>query len=452
EPCTAGDVRFTWEFITSGSTAGAWAEGSEPASTHYGRIEEVEVLGKHEVRLYFDGPKPDWFNCFRGSAGLILPEHIFRPVMDRVDYASPESREPTGTGPWRVTEFEDRGDHSEIQFEAIHRDGPNPPFASIGISTGGDAERAARRVLADDEADWADHLDVLGDDRLAELEQDSHGEIIQIPGLAVERLVFNFRDPTSRPDEGPFDFPPEPHPLLGDRRIREAIALAIPRERIATEAWRRYGEATRWLMPEPRRYRGPELPPENLERARQIMQEIGISGERLRIHIPGNTTGPRTRQLELISEALTEIGFEVESREIDASIFFSSDESNPDSYIRFEADLLIFAHGPSNPYPVDWLRRYRGDRLISPDRNIGGYSSSEYDHLHERIAVEPDPERQLQLWQEIMTILTEDIVEVPIVQRHTLAAVSSRLRDIEISPWATNPSWSLARMNLADPT
>ncbi len=108
----------------------------------------------------------------------------------------------------------------------------------------------------------------------------------------------------------------------------------------------------------------------------------------------------------------------------------------------------MFALGVSHSYPLEWARRYHSAEIASyaniwNGENFSRYANSAYDALWEEASREMDPERQAELWREMLTILTEDVVAVPLLRRMSLAGVSNRVSGWSFSPWAENPSWNL---------
>ncbi len=70
--------------------------------------------------------------------------------------------------------------------------------------------------------------------------------------------------------------------------------------------------------------------------------------------------------------------------------------------------------------------------------------------LHDQAKTEMDPARQAELWQNMMTILTSDVVIIPLLRRNGLAAASNRVDPAALSPWAANPSWNLQRWTVTE--
>src|SRR5690606_29508175 len=98
EDFNAEDVKFTYDWIVS--------EGNTPTTLGvYQDISSVEIIDDYTVQINFNEPYPLWFDPFRGSNGLVLPEHIFSEYMGEAARESPANLAPIGTGPFKLTEF-----------------------------------------------------------------------------------------------------------------------------------------------------------------------------------------------------------------------------------------------------------------------------------------------------------------------------------------------------------
>src|SRR5690606_24674446 len=172
-------------------------------------------------------PNPLWFDPFRGSNGLVLPEHLFKDYMGEKARECPYNLDPIGTGPFKVVEHRP-GDVVLYEKFDDYWDPGKPKFDSIELKGGGDAAGAARAVLQTGEADWAWNL-VVEPQVLNQLVEAGQGELSVTPGVSYERILVNHANPREEVD-GAFSEPTTQHPIFSDRRIRKAIELVIPRD------------------------------------------------------------------------------------------------------------------------------------------------------------------------------------------------------------------------------
>ena len=108
----------------------------------------------------------------------------------------------------------------------------------------------------------------------------------------------------------------------------------------------------------------------------------------------------------------------------------------------------------SDLYPATWFDRYRTDQIAQKENGWAGsnyfrYSNPEYDKMHDQCRVEMDPDKQITLFQSMMTLATEtDAVEVPLVNRTGLSAKGNKIEGYIGSPWAATPPWELKHWTL----
>ena len=164
----------------------------------------------------------------------------------------------------------------------------------------------------------------------------------------------------------------------------------------------------------------------------------------------------RQKNQEIVKQDLEQLGFTVELKSIDSGVFFSSDAGNPDTLAHFYADIQMYTNGPGTPYPIAWAARYRADQIAEQGEQLG---IDEQHALRERClrsvcmimpSTTIDEAEQDEIWTEMLSLVYEDIVEVPIVWRGGAAAVHNRIAWVEdVSPWQPTPIdqlmfWTLA--------
>ncbi|HMM43838.1 MAG TPA: peptide ABC transporter substrate-binding protein, partial [Thermomicrobiales bacterium] len=135
---------------------------------------------------------------------------------------------------------------------------------------------------------------------------------------------------------------------------------------------------------------------------------------------------------EIIKQSLEQLGLTVELKSIDGAVFFSSDAGNPDTNRKFYADIEMYTNGPDSPYPIAWAQRFRSDEICQKSNswagtNVTRYNNPEYDKLHDQAQVEMDPAKQADLFIAMNDLSVNDFVEIPIVHRGNLIAVSKDL-------------------------
>lgn len=458
-PFTAEDVRFTHAFITD-------PDRDAPTRYAYEIVERIEVPGPHTVRLVFRRPNPAWGVLFVGCEGMILPRHVPSEAS-----GDPKRRiAAVGTGPYRMTDVGIRdtiliGDDVvsmvAIRYEANprFREPGKPFFRRIVYRGGGDAAMAARDVLVDGDADfaWNLHMDAAG---LREMAETGKGRVLMPAMSYVERILLNFADPNRVAETGERASVQHPHPFFSDIRVRKAFAHAVDRRAIAAL----YGGAGRPatnILVAPARYRSPNttgLYSYDPDRAAALLDAAGWTdsdGDGVRdkngvpMRILFQTSVNRIRQATqaIIKRSLTAIGVDVELKVIDASVFFSGDPANPNTFGHFYADMQEFSVGNRLPDPTAYMAHWLQGEIAQAANDWSGsnyarWSHPEYERLYARVATEFDPKVRRDLFIRLNDLLIREAAVIPLVNRATAIGVAEDLAGVDPIPWDRS-TWNI---------
>jgi peptide/nickel transport system substrate-binding protein len=132
---------------------------------------------------------------------------------------------------------------------------------------------------------------------------------------------------------------------------------------------------------------------------------------------------------------------------VTASVFFSSDIGNPDTYPKFYADLQEYSNNMNAPDPEVFLRQFCSWEVAQKDnkwqgRNITRWQNKEYDELHKAAQVELDPVKRVAMLIRCNELAVNNVVIVPLVSRLSAVGMANGLVG-EMSGWDNN-SWDLA--------
>ena len=130
-----------------------------------------------------------------------------------------------------------------------------------------------------------------------------------------------------------------------------------------------------------------------------------------------------------------------------ASVFFSSDVANPDTYPHFYADLQMYNNGPQQPDPALFLRQFLSEEVATKankwqGRNVTRWQHKEYDDIYKAAQVELDPLKRAALFIKLNDMVVNDHVVIPVVARPVVSALGNKLT-AELSGW-DNLTWELA--------
>ena len=446
-PFTADDLVFSWEYARNPQTA-AVTIGSY-------RDIKVEKIDNHAVRVIFTEPTPFWADAFVGAAGMIIPKHLFADYVGGKSREAPSNLKPVGTGPYVFVDFKP-GDTVRGKRNAGYHLENRPYFDTVEMKGGGDAVSAARAVLQTGEYDYAWNMQVE-DEILQKLEAGGHGKLSIVPSGNIEYIALNFTDPAVELD-GERASVKTKHPLFSDPAVREAINILIDRASVQKFIYGRTGIATANFLNNPERFRSKNTKFEfNIEKANQILEAAGWKkgadgirakdGKQLKFLFQTSINAPRQKNQAIIKQACQKAGIEVELKSVLASVFFSSDTANPDTYSHFYCDAQMYTPSMLQPDPQRFMLQFVSWEVASKEnkwqgRNISRWQSMEYDHLYRQAEHELDALMRAAMYIKLNDIVVNDHYILPEVSRPRVTALKNGMV-AHLSGW-DNDLWQLA--------
>jgi peptide/nickel transport system substrate-binding protein len=433
KPFTADDVVFTVEYTQDPATA----------TTTIGPYRDAKAvkLDSHTVRMEFKDPTPFWADALVGTVGMIIPKHLFQDFKGAKSREAPANLKPVGTGPYKFVDFKP-GDMLRGEINANYHEPNRPFFDSIEMKGGGDAVSAARAVLQTGEFDYAWNMQVE-DEILKRLEAGGKGRVSIAPGGSMEMLQFNQTDPWTEVDGERASLKLK-HPTLTDFAVRDAINYLVDRKSIQDHIYGRTGIATRNFLNNPQRYRSPNNKYEfSIEKANKVLDAAGWKrgpdgirareGKKLKYVYQTSINAPRQKCQQIIKQACQKAGIDLELKSITASVYFSSDVANPDTFRKFYADLQMYNTTMPRPDPGVFMNQFLSWEASTKENKWSGtnntrWQSPEYDSTWKAAQVEMDPVKRAAMFIKLNDILIENRVIVPIANRPVVAALSNKLR------------------------
>ena len=446
-PFTADDCVFNWEYARDPATASV--------TLGYYQDLVVEKIDQYTIVVKFKQPTPFWADAFVGSRGMVIPKHLFADYVGAKSRDAPANLKPVGTGPYKFKDFKP-GDLVTGEINMDYHEPNRPHFDSIEMKGGGDAVSAARAVLQTGEYHFAWNMQVE-DEILVRMEKGGKGRVVITLGGGIEHMQLNNTDPWTEVD-GERSSLKTKHPILSDRAVREAISLVIDKKSIQDHIYGRIGIATANYINNPERFRSSTTSYEfNVDKANAVLDKAGWvrgpdgirakDGKRLKFVFQTSINQPRQKTQAIIKQAAQRAGIDMELKSVTASVFFSSDVANPDTYTKFYADLQEYSNGMNAPDPEVFLRQFCSWEAATKDnkwqgRNITRWHNQEYDDTHKAAQVELDPIRRAAMLIKLNELVVNNYVVIPLVMRPSAVAAANDLV-LEISGWDNN-TWDLA--------
>ncbi|HLH87473.1 MAG TPA: peptide ABC transporter substrate-binding protein [Xanthobacteraceae bacterium] len=440
KPCTADDLIFTWQYVTDPATA-AVSIGSY-------KDMKVEKIDNLTIKIDFANPTPYWANPFVGQRGAVIPKHLFEAYKGAKSREAPTNLKPVGTGPYKFVSFAP-GDLVRGELFADYHMPNRPYFDTIEMKGGGDAVSAARAVMQTGEYDYAWNMQVE-DEILKRLEAAGKGHINIAPGGDIEHVQLNTRDPWNEVD-GERASIKSKHPILSDTSVRNALALLMDRKSVQEFIYGRAGVATADFLNNPPKYHSKNNPMEfNIEKAKQLLDAGGWKpgadgirakdGKRLHFVYQTSINAPRQKNQAIYKQACQKAGIDLELKAVPASVFFSSDVGNPDTYTHFYCDLQMYNTTMPYPDPQPFMDQFLSWEISDKankfqGRNVTRWTSDEYDKAYKDSMVELDPVKRAALFIRMNDLVCQAHTVIPIVNRPKAQALSNKLRTPPLTSW-----------------
>jgi peptide/nickel transport system substrate-binding protein len=305
------------------------------------------------------------------------------------------------------------------------------------------------------EYDYAWNMQVE-DEILKRLEQGGRGKVEIVVGGNIEHIQCNFTDPSKEVD-GERSSIKTTHPTLSDPAVRQALNLLVDRASVQEQIYGRTGVATANFVNAPTRFVSKSTKFEfNVDKANQILEAAGWKkgpdgirakdGKKLKFVYQTSINPSRQKNQAIVKQAAAKAGIEMELKSVTASVFFSSDVANLDTFPHFITDIQMFTTTMTQPDPELFMRQFLTEEVASKDnkwqgRNITRWRNEEYDKLFKASESELDPVKRGALFIKMNDLVIQNVVVVPILHRRGVSAVGGALR-VELSGWDSD-FWNL---------
>lgn len=414
---TARDVKFTFDLIRHPDYQG-------PRRPDFLVLERVEITGEHQVKLILSRPSAPFLS--RLVVG-ILPYHVFSGLEVAGLREHPGSLRPIGTGPFMFGEW-NRGRSISLTANLEYW-GEGPWIQRVEFRVYPD-ERAALAALEAREVDLVGN-GVIPTDELARL-RERHGDGLNLWHVPANSYYYIGLRQT--------------HPILRERRVRQALAFALDRPTMVTEVYGEYATVVHAnLPPASWAHRTEGLNPyaHSPDNAVTLLQQAGwkqVGPDGIRLNDQGERlsfqllTAAGNHRVEQVAKAVAaqwrRVGVEASVRVLPWSELVDSHLNAA----RFDAYLLGWSLEPD---PDSFFFFHSRAGLDADGRLAGfndvGYANPELDRLLELGRVTLDPAERKAIYHEVQLILNRDLPYVFLFAPHVGIAVHGRVGGMTVS-------------------
>jgi peptide/nickel transport system substrate-binding protein len=389
--------------------------------------------GEREFTLHYDAPYADWQSLFR--AGTILPAHVLEKESGVKDLIA------------AIRE----GDRSAIRklgeiYNSLWLFRPGQYRTAVAPSAGPyqvAAWKAEQSITMEPNPRWWGAppragtvvIRFLAVDRQAEALKDGTIQVMDPPADAelLARLKGLGSGVTVSTHDGftweHLDL--NRNAVFSDRRVREAFATCLPRQRIVDNLVKPQNPdaqvlQSRFVMPFQPGYAalaatgGQEYLSGDVARAKSLLRTAGRASVTVRIGYP--QPDPRRKaEFDLIRDFCGRAGFRI--KDAGSPTFFSAELP------RRNYDAALFAWSGS-ALVTQTAETFSGDGR----RNYRGYRNPEVDALIRRLGRELDPDRQRDLQADLDRLLWADLDTIPLFAYPTVVAVAAGVEGVRFTP------------------
>jgi peptide/nickel transport system substrate-binding protein len=398
----------------------------------FANVADVETPDDLTAVIKLAKPAPYLLRAFAACESPMVARHIYAGT-DPV--ANPNGIAPIGTGPFRFAGWI-KGSHVSFVRNAGYWNPEEPYLDALVVRFIADAgERVA--ALASGAIDLAPGSPVS---------PEMLGSLLAHPNLRLETNGYQYTNQVLR-----LEFNLD-RPLIGELRVRQAIARAVDRAGLLDTVWRGHGDPTFGpISPHLQGFHSADVTRVGYDpgAAEQLLDSAGLrlgaNGVRLRLDLDFVPAGEAYRATAAyVVQALARIGIAVTLREQSFS-----------SYVRriyTDRDFDFAVSRANNMFdPTVGVQRLywsRNFRRGVPFSNGSHYDSPEADALLEAAAIEADPARRRGQFARFQDLVARDLPDLtllaprqftifnPRVVDHTVTAdgVNGNLADVFVIP------------------
>ena len=381
-PFTAEDVVFSvMEFAMTLSSR---------ARSVFSLVDKAEAVDKLTARFTLKQPFVPFLLSFVVTGVPMMPKHIFAGTDYRTN---PKNSTPIGTGPFKFVEWQ-RGNFIRLRRnedywkpgqpfldEIIYRIVPDSQSRALALQTG-QVQLAA------------------GND----IEPFDVPRFRQQAGLTVVTTGWEYFAPMSW-----FEINKRVKPL-DDKRVRQAMSMAIDRKFIAERLWFGVGKPATGPLCESVNYydKTVTLPPFDIEKAKALLDSAGLkpdaNGVRFSIkHLPLPYGEVWTRLSEYFRAAMQKIGIAVTMDSTDAGGWAAR-------LAAWDFDTSVnFVYQVGDPsYAIEGYFISSNIKKIT-FTNVGGYDNPKVDELFAKARASGDPAERKTYFAELQRILVDEM-------------------------------------------
>jgi oligopeptide transport system substrate-binding protein len=413
-PVTAADFVFGWQHTADPKTGASYAQAVAPVENAYevatGKrpVSDlgVEAVDEHTLRVHLSEPAP--YFAYMLSNAWMYP--VYAPALKQYGDQWTQTEHFVSNGPFKLVEHV-IGNRIVMERNPYYWDAQNVRLTRVIHYVVEDRNTQAQRFMAGQ----VQYIATFPTPELPWLKPRLGDQVVMGPYFGTMIIGMNM----------------EQEPFRSNRKLRQALAMAVDSEMITSHVLNSAGFAAYTMMPELEGY-SPQVPDwarlptaERHALARRLYHEAGYSDAHpLRTEL-AITSGDAISELEY--EAIVAMWREV----LGAEVSLHAEEFKillQDNHLHKNI-LFHNAWIGDYPDPYTFMQLY----TTGFDMNYGGYSNRQYDALVAQAQQEPDNARRYRLFEQAEHLLNDDAAYIAISYYSTRHLIKPYLKG-----WASN--------------
>ncbi|CAN5233543.1 ABC transporter substrate-binding protein [soil metagenome] len=402
----ADDVLFSFQRMLDKKH---WAHDAAPNGFNYwvsmgmpDLVKSIEKIDAMTVRFTLNRPESPFIATLAVPAvGPVLSAEYAEQLRAKNQLAQ-LNQLPIGTGPFAFRSYT-KDAVLRMTSNAAYWGGA-PKFDSLVLAITTDPDVAVQRVKA-------------GECMVARIKNEAGAQFKGDPNTDV---ILN------KPLQTLYVAPNNQRKITGDKRVREALWLAIDKPNYIRAAYNGSGEiAASFLPPDMWSYDKSLKNRSDLEQSKSLLKAAGYKGEELTMFVSEDTT--LRRAAELLQADWARVGVNVRLQVMEQGEMFRRSGKG-------DHDLVLLRWGSDNADPDNFFTPNLGCAAVVGGGNKGRYCSKKLDEVLDAARRTPDMGKRTALYQQAQKIVYDDVAVIPLIYPVRTTVVSKRLSGYEPNP------------------